>query len=76
MDITTIFNKFGTSFLNALPLSPFANAIDNLEIPYLGILNWFFPIGDFIAITSVWLTAITLIYLYSVILRWLKIIGD
>lgn len=58
-----------------LPTSPFDEFITSLEsMPYLGYLNWFIPIGTFIKIGAAWLTAITLFYLYSIILRWVKAI--
>lgn len=76
MGITDIFNKFGTDFLQLLPTSPFREFIDELNTDHLGILNWFVPINSFIKILGVWCASIALFYLYSVILRWLKIIGD
>lgn len=61
--------------LALLPTSPFDEFITNLEsMPYLGYLNWFIPIGTFIKIGAAWLAAITLFYLYSIILRWIKAI--
>ena len=45
-------------------------------LPYLGYLNWFFPIGDAITITAAWLTVIGTWYSWQVLLRWLKVIGD
>ena len=61
--------------LALLPMGPFDDFITNLEsMPYLGYLNWFIPIGTFIKIGAAWLAAITLFYLYSIILRWIKAI--
>lgn len=61
--------------LKLLPLSPFDEIISSLEdMPFLGYLNWFIPIGTFIKIGAVWLTSITLFYMYSIILRWVKAI--
>ena len=59
-----------------LPLSPFRPYLNSLgDLPYLGYLNWFFPIGEAITITFAWLTAISLYYTYMAVLRWLKVIG-
>ena len=61
--------------INLLPMSPFTcyiNAIDKL--PYLDYLNWFVPIGTFIAIGQAWLISIGLFYAYSIVLRWVKAI--
>lgn len=62
--------------LALFPLSPFQPLIQSLaDIPYLGVLNWFLPIGEFIAIGSLWLIAIAGYYAWMVVARWVKIIG-
>ena len=62
---------------DVLPLSPFQSYIQQLSgLPYLGYLNWFFPIGPALKITATWLTVITTWYTWQVLLRWLKVIGD
>ena len=47
-----------------------------MSLPYLGYLNWFLPVASFIKIGLAWLTCIGLFYLYSVAMRWVKLIGD
>lgn len=72
-----LLQRFLGTVLSVLPHSPFHQyivAISNL--PYLSTLNWFFPIGDFIAVGLAWLAAISLFYVYSVIMRWIKLIGE
>ena len=60
-----------------LPLSPFTPYLDQMaDLPYLGYLNWFFPIGQAITITAAWLSAIGIYYTWMVLLRWIKVIGD
>ena len=50
--------------------------ISDLEaLPFLGYLNWFVPIGDFIKIGTLWITAIGAYYAWSIIARWVKIIS-
>lgn len=72
-----IFEKFADVVLSLLPTSPFQPYLATLsDIPYLGFLNWFVPIGACVKIAMAWLGCITLFYVYSVLLRWLKIIGD
>ena len=47
--------------LKVFPLSPFAGPIAELEqLPFLGYLNWFVPVGDLLAIGALWLGAIGL----------------
>lgn len=58
-----------------LPASPFQTVIGTIQnIPYLPFLNWFFPVTECIAVLEVWLAAIVIYYLYSAIMRWIKII--
>ena len=75
--MTTLVQKLGNKILTLLPTSPFRNFIESWQAPqYLGWLNWFMPVSTLITILNLWLAAITLFYLYSVIMRWVKIIGD
>lgn len=68
-------NKFLDWVLALMPTSPFQSFIQACEnLPYLGWLNWFVPVGTFITIGEAWLVAIGLYYLYSIILRWIKAI--
>lgn len=77
MDIRTAFNGIIDNLVQLLPTSPFAEFIDEMiGLPALGYLNWFFPVRDCLRVMAVWLSAIALFYLYSVIMRWVKMIGD
>lgn len=70
-----ILDKFLSLVLSVLPLSPFAGFINGLEqVPYLGYINYFIPVGTFVKIGAAWLAAIALFYLYSVVARWIKLI--
>lgn len=63
--------------LSLLPTSPFRQFINNWSAPsYLGWLNWFFPVSEVLGVLTIWLTSISLFYLYSIIMRWTKMIGD
>lgn len=63
--------------LSVLPTSPFADFVDQFaSLPWLGVLNWFFPVRQCLIVMAAWLAAITLFYLYSVVMRWVKLIGD
>lgn len=60
-----------------LPLSPFQRFVDWFDnLPYLKWFNWFFPVTECLSVLAVWLVAVALFYLYSVIMRWVKLIGD
>lgn len=72
-----LFSKFGAMLVDVLPTSPFQPYIQAIsDLPYLSYLNWFVPVGAFITILETWLSAILIFYLYSIILRWIKAIGD
>ena len=67
----------GEELLRLLPRSPFASFISQFaELPFLGILNWFVPVRGILTVLAAWLAAITLFYVYSIIMRWIRMIGD
>lgn len=72
-----IVEKFLHWVIGFLPSSPFTSFIEACEnVPYLGWLNWFVPVGSIIAIGEAWLVAIGTFYLYSVVLRWVRAISQ
>lgn len=77
MEFEALFEAWGEKILDLLPLSPFQEFISEFSsLPYLGWLNWFFPVGDCLVVLLAWLGAVGLFYLYSIAMRWLKMIGD
>lgn len=71
-----ILDGFLDIIVTVLPTSPFREIISTLgEMPFLGYINWFIPVGTFVKIGTVWLGAIGLYYAYSVIARWVKVIS-
>lgn len=78
MDILSkIFNVIGTVLKTILPPSPFDGLLSKFAaIPYLGYLNWFVPVGEILSVLLLWLGAYGLFLLYSIFMRWLKVIGD
>lgn len=72
-----LFGVFAEKLLAVLPTSPFAKYIDAFgDMPFLGWLNWFIPIKACLVVFSAWLVAVGLFNAYSVIARWLKLIGE
>lgn len=66
----------GGLLIGLLPTSPFGDLIETIgELPYLGYLNWFFPVGRCVAVGLTWGIAIGVYYGISWILRQLGIIG-
>lgn len=77
MNISDAFGGLITRIVQLLPLSPFAGFLDQFaNLPYLGYLNWFIPVRGMLTVMAAWLSAIVIFYLYSVIARWVKLIGD
>lgn len=73
---TTIFDKFADFIITVLPLSPFREFLNDFSnVPYLGYLNWFVPVGGILKVLAAWLAAVTGFYLWSIVLRWLRAIG-
>lgn len=71
-----ILDKLLQPVLSLFPLSPFKPVIDELgSLPFLSYINWFLPIGDFITMGTLWLTAIAAYYAWSIIARWVKILS-
>lgn len=65
------------ALLSFLPDSPFTSIIESVEqLEFLPFLNWFVPVGTLIGIGTAWLTCIGIYYVYQVVLRWAKVIGD
>lgn len=75
--MSELINKFAQTLMEVLPTSPFQQFLSDFEgLPYLSWLNWFIPVGNFVKIGIAWLGAIAVFYLYSIIMRWVKMIGD
>lgn len=59
-----------------LPSSPFQMINDTIsQLPYLQYLNWFFPVTECVGVLQVWLSAVVVYFVYSAIMRWIKVIG-
>lgn len=77
MDLQEAFGGLIQEIIDVLPTSPFREFINDFAgIPYLGYLNWFFPVRGVLVVMAAWLTAILLFLVYSIIMRWVKMIGD
>lgn len=75
--LIALINALLSTVFSFLPVSPFKDQIENFSNnKVLQFLNWFIPIGDFLTITMVWLSAIIVFYTYQIILRWIKAIDD
>lgn len=72
-----VVEKMADGLISVLPLSPFRPYLDSFSsLPYLSYLNWFIPVGRFVTIGASWLAVIGMFYVYSIVMRWIKMIGD
>ena len=70
-------SQVGQWLIGLLPTSPFSDFINNFQAPeYVGWVAWFFPVHECLIVLGAWLLAIGVFYAYSIIMRWLKVIGD
>lgn len=75
--LAKIFEWIQGFLASVLPTSPFRQFIDRFQgIEYLGWLNWFVPVQEILVVMGVWLVSIAAFYLYSILLRWVKVLGD
>lgn len=74
-NILDIFNQLFNSIIAFLPGSPFKAIIAQLSnIPYMKYFNWFFPVHECVIVLEVWLTAVALYYMYSAIMRFIRLL--
>lgn len=77
MNIEDALNGLAQAIVRVLPVSPFKQFLEQFaNLPFLGYLNWFVPVRSILIVMGVWLTAVAAFLVYSVIARWVKLIGD
>ena len=72
-----LLEKFSSWLLRVLPHSPFSTFLTQFKShfsPYLGYLNYFVPIRDFLVIIGAFLGVVIVYYAYSIIMRWVKML--
>ena len=57
------------------PPSPFQFAINSAFGDFIGKINYFIPIYEFVAIGEAWLVAIGIFYGISIVARWVKAVA-
>lgn len=77
MTLAEAFDGLIDKVVSLFPLSPFQPYIEQFaNLPYLPWLNWFFPIKEALIIMAAWLGVVGVWYAYSIIARWVKVVGD
>jgi len=59
------------ALLPASPFTAFSSIIQ--QLPFIGYVNYFIPIGTILSIMEAWLAAITVYYIYMLVLRMIKL---
>lgn len=75
--IIWLFGKTLSFVFSVLPDSPFLNifpSVSRSNDDYLNYLAWLLPIKQLVQITALWLSAMLLYYIYSAVMRWIKLI--
>lgn len=74
--VLQIFENIFEFCLSLLPLSPFKPFIDKIvDVPFVGYLNFFIPISDFILMLTAWGSAVAIFYSVSLVLRFVRSIS-
>lgn len=61
--------------VNILPTSPFQGIINNNDVKeFLSGLAWIIPFNTLLGVFQTWVTCVLAYYLYSIVMRWLKMI--
>lgn len=73
------FFDFNANWIyHILPLDPFRDVVDTLTTgniaKYMPWVNWFIPVPILLNILYAWVSCIATYYIYTVVLRWLKVI--
>lgn len=74
--ITSAVYSLIQAMINVLPDSPFDTLAQIPEVTTIvKWLNWVVPIQFFLSSMAAWLSAISIYYIYSVIMKWIKLVS-
>lgn len=74
-EMQSLFQNFGNNIQQFLPTSPFKPFLEWFRgLEMWGYLNYFIPVGAILQVLLLWTGAISIFYVYQIILRWLKVI--
>ena len=63
-----------TWVISCLPNTPFGNLDMSPIQSILPYINWVIPVDFIMTVTQAWLAAITVYYIYSAVMRWVKVL--
>lgn len=68
--------EFVRGLLDICPFPDIIASVSGTLSQGLGWLNWFVPVGGLVSMLLVWLGCFAAYYAVSILLRWIKAIGD
>lgn len=77
--LNSIFKAIGSVLgliINMLPDSPFIAMVENVDVGWMGVINWLIPIPVLLYQLSLYIMAVSVYYLIRLVLRWLKLAGS
>ena len=76
--IIWLFASVLNLIFSLLPNSPFVDMSITYDLvihKYMGYLSWLLPVKQIISILFIWLGCMLVYYVYSVVMRWIKLIN-
>ena len=76
--IIWLFASVLNIIFSLLPNSPFLDLSTTYDLTvnkYMGYLAWLLPIKQILSILFIWLGCMLVYYVYSVVMRWIKLIN-
>jgi hypothetical protein len=73
--LISTFAYVANGIFSLLPGSPFQIISTSDVAEYLGYLNWIIPVDALLTISMYWVGALAVFIIYSVILRWIRVIS-
>lgn len=75
--VMSLLNMVLNGIFSFLPKSPFLGVMEYVgEIPYLEHICYFVPVAEIVSITTAWISAVAVFYVYQMVLRWIKAVSD
>lgn len=69
------FRQICAWVIRLLPSSPFTKFLELMyAIPYLKVLNWFFPITEAVTVFEAFLAVLAVYYIYKPMMRYIKLV--
>lgn len=77
MVLGDFFNGLIQSIIALLPTDPFTEILANVPSfgSWINYFNWFVPVGLILDVLLIWITAISIWYVWQAVARWLNLIS-